>query len=82
MVNDGLIDRRGHHKTDDEVDELERLRRENLTIKASAGRKGYADRTVKKSERIRKDVRLGKLRHESKYYGNQKYLYDKEELEH
>lgn len=29
----GLIDRRGHHKTDNEVDELERLRRENLRLK-------------------------------------------------
>ena len=30
---DGLEDRRGHHKTDDEVDEFERLRRENLRLK-------------------------------------------------
>ena len=30
---DGLVDKRGHHKTDDEVDELERLRRENLRLK-------------------------------------------------
>lgn len=30
---DGLADRRGHHKTDDEVDKLERLRRENLRLK-------------------------------------------------
>ena len=37
----GLTDRRGQRKTDDEVDELERLRRENLTTKASAGRKGH-----------------------------------------
>jgi len=29
----GLLDKRGHHKTDDEVDELERLRRENLRLK-------------------------------------------------
>lgn len=29
----GLADRRGHHKTDAEVDELERLRRENLRLK-------------------------------------------------
>ena len=28
----GLADRRGHHKADDEVDELERLRRENLRL--------------------------------------------------
>lgn len=30
---DGLIDRRGHHKADDEVDETERLRRENQRLK-------------------------------------------------
>ena len=29
----GLIDRRGHQKTDGEVDKLERLRRENLRLK-------------------------------------------------
>ncbi len=29
----GLEDRRGHHKTDREVDELERLRRENKRLK-------------------------------------------------
>ena len=29
----GLIDKRGHHKSDDEVDELERLRRENKRLK-------------------------------------------------
>ena len=30
---EGLTDKRGHHKTDDEVDELERLRRENKRLK-------------------------------------------------
>jgi len=30
---EGLVDKRGHHKTDNEVDELERLRRENLRLK-------------------------------------------------
>ncbi len=30
---DGLSDKRGRHKTDDEVDELERLRRENMRLK-------------------------------------------------
>ena len=30
---DGLSDKRGRHKTDDEVDELERLRRENKRLK-------------------------------------------------
>lgn len=28
----GLLDKRGHQKTDEEVDELERLRRENLRL--------------------------------------------------
>ena len=30
---EGLEDRRGHHRSDEEVDELERLRRENLRLK-------------------------------------------------
>ena len=30
---EGLSDKRGHHKADDEVDELERLRRENKRLK-------------------------------------------------
>jgi len=30
---DGLTDKRGHHKSDEEVDELEYLRRENLRLK-------------------------------------------------
>ena len=30
---DGLTDKRGHHKKDDELDELERLRRENKRLK-------------------------------------------------
>lgn len=30
---DALLDKRGHRKTDDEVDELERLRRENARLK-------------------------------------------------
>ncbi len=38
---DGLTDRRGCHKTDAEVDELERLKRENLRLKRPVGRKGY-----------------------------------------
>ena len=31
--DEGLSDKRGHHKTDEEVDELERLRRENKRLK-------------------------------------------------
>lgn len=30
---EGLSDKRGHHKSDDEIDELERLRRENKRLK-------------------------------------------------
>lgn len=30
---ESLVDKRGRHKTDDEVDELENLRRENLRLK-------------------------------------------------
>lgn len=30
---EGITDKRGHHKTDTEVDEVERLRRENLRLK-------------------------------------------------
>ena len=65
--DDGLTDRRGRHKTDEEVNELERLRRENIRLKTTTSRKGYVKRTVKKSTRTRKDVRLGKLRYDSKF---------------
>ena len=74
MAKTGLSDRRGHHKTDDEVDELERLRRENMRLKRQLEEKDMAGRTVKKSERIRRDVRLGKQRFESKYHGNSIFL--------
>lgn len=33
LGEEGLSDKRGHHKTDDEVDELERLRRENVRLR-------------------------------------------------
>ena len=33
LGEEGLTDKRGHKKTDEEVDELERLRRENLRLK-------------------------------------------------
>lgn len=42
LGEDGLEDRRGKRKSDDEVDELERLRRENLQLKAK----------LQKSERL------------------------------
>lgn len=44
----GLIDKRGHHKTDDEVDELERLRRENLRLKRQLEEKDMVVELLKK----------------------------------
>lgn len=44
----GLTDRRGHHKTDDEVDELERLRRENLRLKQQLEEKDMLVELLKK----------------------------------
>jgi hypothetical protein len=43
-----LCDRRGHHKTDDEVDELERLRRENLRLKRQLEEKDMVVELLKK----------------------------------
>lgn len=45
---EGLTDKRGHHKTDDEVDELERLRRENLRLKRQLEEKDMAVELLKK----------------------------------
>lgn len=45
---DGLTDRRGHRKTDDEVNELERLRRENLRLKRQLEEKGMVVELLKK----------------------------------
>ena len=45
---EGLIDKRGHHKTDDEVDELERLRRENLRLKRQLEEKDMLTELLKK----------------------------------
>lgn len=44
----GLSDRRGHHKTDDEVDELERLRRENIRLKRQIEEKDMLVELLKK----------------------------------
>lgn len=46
--NDALTDKRGHHKTDDEVDELERLRRENLRLKRQLEEKDMLTELLKK----------------------------------
>ena len=45
---DGLIDKRGHHKLDDEVDELERLRRENVRLKRQLEKKDMTVELLKK----------------------------------
>ena len=44
----GLIDKRGHHKLDDEVGELERLRRENVRLKRQLEEKDMAVELLKK----------------------------------
>ena len=45
---EGLSDKRGHHKADDEVDELERLRRENLRLKRQLEEKDMVVELLKK----------------------------------
>ena len=45
---EGLIDKRGHHKSDDEVDELERLRRENTRLKKRLEEQEMAVELLKK----------------------------------
>ena len=45
---DGLTDKRGHHKTDDEVDELERLRRENARLRKQLQEKDKLAELLKK----------------------------------
>ena len=44
----GLVDNRGHRKTDDEADELERLRRENLRLKRMLQEKEMTVELLKK----------------------------------
>lgn len=46
---DALIDNRGHHKTDDEVDELEKLRRENIRLKKQLKEKERLTELLKKA---------------------------------
>lgn len=45
---EGLTDKRGHHKTDEEVDELEKLRRENLRLKRQLEEKDMVVELLKK----------------------------------
>lgn len=43
-----LLDKRGHHKADNEVDELERLRRENIRLKRKLEEKDMLTELLKK----------------------------------
>lgn len=45
---EALLDKRGRHKTDDEVDELERLRRENIRLKRQLKEKDMLTELLKK----------------------------------
>ena len=45
---DGLTDKRGHHKKDEEVDELERLRRENKRLKRQLEESNMLNELLKK----------------------------------
>ena len=45
---EGLTDKRGHHKSDNDVDELERLRRENLRLKRQLEEKDMVVELLKK----------------------------------
>lgn len=49
---DGLVDRRGHRKSDDEVDELERLRRENLRLKRQLEESNMLNALLKKVKEL------------------------------
>ena len=51
----GLTDRRGQHKADNEVDELERLRRENLRLKRQLEEK---DRVVELLKKVKEFERM------------------------
>ena len=46
--DDGLLDKRGRHKTDDEVDALERLRCENARLKRQLEEKDRVAELLKK----------------------------------
>ena len=50
--DDGLTDRRGLHKTDEEVNELERLRRENIRLKRQLQEKDMLNELLKKVQEL------------------------------
>ena len=49
---DGLTDKRGRHKSDEEVDELERLRRENLRLKRQLEERDMLCELIKKVKEL------------------------------
>lgn len=49
---EGLLDKRGHHKKDDEVDDLEKLRRENLRLKRQLEEKDMIVELLKKVKEL------------------------------
>lgn len=51
----GLADNRGHRKTDDEVDELERLRRENLRLKRELKEQSMVVELLKKAKEFERE---------------------------
>ena len=48
LGEDGLVDKRGHHKSDEEVSELEKLRRENARLKRQLEEKDMVVELLKK----------------------------------
>lgn len=51
---EGLIDKRGRHKTDEEADELEKLRRENLRLKRQFEEKDMVVELLKKVKEFKR----------------------------
>ncbi len=49
---EALADHRGHHKSDDEVDEMERLRRENLRLKRQLKERDMLVELLKKAKEL------------------------------
>ena len=49
---EGLLDTRGHHTKDDEVDDLEKLRRENLRLKRQLEEKDMIVELLKKVKEL------------------------------
>ena len=48
----GLVDKRGHHKSDDELSELERLQRENMQLKKQLKEKEMLAQLLKKVQEL------------------------------